>query len=73
MQLDTQFKLKQNPYYISYLRGNSYWYKTLTREPTKINDFIQEFKRYNRQVKTNKITETLEYIEMLGTIMSNLK
>ncbi len=73
MQLDIQFKLKQNPYYIGYLRNNSYWYKTLTRDPAKINDFIQEFKRYNRQVRTNKITETLEYIEMLGTIMSNLK
>ena len=73
MQLDTQFKLKQNPYYINFLRSNSYWYKILTREPTKINDFIGEFKKYNRQIKTNKITETLEYIEMLGTIMSSLK
>ncbi len=73
MQLDTQFKLKQNPYYINYLRSNSYWYKILTREPTKVNDFIGEFKKYNRQVKTNKISETLEYIEMLGTIMSSLK
>ena len=73
MQLDTQFKLKQNPYYINYLRSNSYWYKILTREPTKINEFIGEVKKYNRQVKTNKITETLEYIEMLGTIMSSLK
>jgi hypothetical protein len=73
MQLDTQFKLKQNPYYVSYLRSNSYWYKTLTREPKKIDDFIQEYKKYNRQVKTSRLTETLEYIEMLTTIMSSLK
>lgn len=73
MVLQVQFELKKNPYYIAYLRNHSYWYKTLNRDPNQMNNFIKEFKEYNRLEKKAKVSQTLQYIEMLGTIMSSLK
>lgn len=73
MRLDIQFKLKDNPNYIIFLRNNSYWYKILTRNPERINDFISEFKKYNSTIRTNKIINTINYLEMLSSIMSTLK
>lgn len=73
MLLDTQFKLKDNPYYVNYLRYNSYWYKTLTRNPNEFNKFKEEYKSYEQEIKISKITKTLDYLEMFGTIMSTLK
>ena len=31
MSLDIQFKLRENPDYLKYLRENSWWYKVLNR------------------------------------------
>ena len=42
MNLDTQFKLKNNPLYIKYLRENSHWYKVLNREPNSFKLFEEE-------------------------------
>ena len=33
MNLDIQFKIKNNPNYQRYIRENSYWYKILNRTP----------------------------------------
>ena len=41
MNLELQFKLKQNPLYIKYLRENSYWYKILIRDPKMFDKFIE--------------------------------
>ena len=73
MILDTQFRLKKNPDYTFYLRNNSYWYKFLNRYPERFDEFEKEFKNYNRKLKNEKISKTLEYLEMLSTIMSSLK
>ena len=44
--MDTRIKimLDSNPEYKRYLRSNSYWYKTLNRNPEMINNFIDEVK-----------------------------
>ena len=33
MNLETQFKIKNNPMLQKYIRENSYWYKILNRNP----------------------------------------
>ncbi len=70
MTINTQYILKSDPHYIEYLRYNSYWYKILTRNPYKIQDFINEYKNYKRQEKLNKISKTLENLELLENIIS---
>lgn len=73
MTLDIQFKLKSNPLYIKYLRENSSWYKTLTRNPTQFDNFINEMKANYLIRPTDRISKALQYIEILQTIMSSVK
>lgn len=73
MTLETQFKIKTNPYYISYLRNNSEWYKILTRDPLMIDEFIYQAKTYYNLRKTDKFKKTLEYIELFQTIIETIK
>ena len=73
MNLDTQFKLKNNPLYIKYLRENSYWYKILSREPNSFRTFEEEVKINYKLRPEDRISQALDYIEMIETIMSTLK
>ena len=73
MRLDIQFKLKENPLYIKYLHENSYWYKLLNRNPSMINDFINEVKTNYKLRTTDKIENALSTIDMISTIISTLK
>ena len=73
MNLDIQFKLKNNPLYIKYLRENSYWYKILNREPNSFQIFEEEMKTNYKLRPSDRINQALEYIEMFETIMSTLK
>lgn len=73
MTINTQFELKKNPLYLEYIRGNSYWYKILTRNPEMISEFKKELKDYQKKQKINRFTSALEYIEMLQTVVSSLK
>lgn len=73
MNLDTQFKIKNNPLYIKYLRENSYWYKLLNRDPFSFKNFEEEVKINYKLRPEDRLSKTLEYIEMLETIMSTFK
>ena len=73
MTLDVQFKLKSNPNYIKYIRENSYWYKSLTRNPNLFNDFVEEVKVKYKLRPVDKINNALTTIEMLQSIISTLK
>lgn len=73
MILNVQFELKSNPSYLEFLRNNSYWYKTLTRDPSKIIEFKKQVKEFQKKQKLNRFTSAIEYIEMFQTVMSSLK
>ena len=73
MNLETQFKLKNNPLYIKYLRENSYWYKMLNREPNSFKNFEEEVKINYKLRPEDRISQALDYIEMIETVMSTLK
>lgn len=73
MVLDIQFKLKRNPIYTEYLHNNSYWYKILTRDPTMINNFIEEVKANYELRPTDRINKALEAFEMFTSVLSALK
>lgn len=73
MELITQYSLKQNPYYIRYLRENSYWYKKLNRDPSTFKEFENEVKENYELRPIDRISKTLDLIETIGAIINTLK
>ena len=73
MTLNLQFKIKSNPAYLKYLRENSYWYKILNRNPLMINKFEEEVKKEYHLRTSDKISRAISALEMLTSVVSNLK
>lgn len=73
MTLETQFRLKSNPNYIRYIRENSYWYKTLNRNPDTFSLFEQEVKEKYGLRPSDKINRALQTFELLQNVLSSLK
>ena len=73
MTLDIQFRIKNNPHYQRYIRENSYWYKILNRDPSRIKEMEELAKEKYQLRPTDKINRMLETVEMLQTLMSSFK
>ncbi len=73
MTLDLQYKIKENEYYLRYLRQNSNWYKLLNRNPANFKIFEEEVKEVYKLTKADKISRTLDTIEMLEKVLSTLR
>ena len=73
MNLELQFKIKENNYYLRYLRENSYWYKTLNRAPGMFRNFEDEVRRYYKITRADKVARAVDTFEMLEKILSSLK
>lgn len=73
MSLEVQFKIKQNPYYIEYLRENSSWYKILTRNPEAFRQFEEKAKERFALRPTDKIQKIIDTMEMVSAVVSSLK
>ena len=73
MDISTQQKIFRDDMLHRYLRENSHWYKILTRYPEQFNIFEEEVKdRYHLRV-SDRISHTLEMIEMVQNLMTSLK
>lgn len=73
MNLDVQFKIKSDANYQRYIRENSYWYKTLNRNPERFNDFVGEMKERYRLRPTDKISDVAEKLDLVRTFLNVLK
>lgn len=73
MRLELQYKIKENEYYLKYLRENSNWYKYLNRNIYNFKDFEEEVRRVYKLTRADKISKTLDTIEMMEKILSTLK
>lgn len=73
MNLDIQFKIKNNPKYRQYLHEHSMWYKILNRDPSKFGIFEDKVKEEYKLRASDKITKALNTIEMIQNIFSTLK
>lgn len=69
MELSIIYKIKQDKKHYNYLRMHSYWYKILNRNPKNYKDFIDAYKKYNRNVTTNKVNDTINNIDMVTNIL----
>lgn len=66
------YKIKTEKKYYDYLRTHSYWYKYLNRDSKFYKDFIDAYKKYKREVTTNKVSDTISNIDMVANILKVL-
>ena len=71
--METRVKviLDSNNMYKTYLRSNSYWYKTLNRNPLEIDNMINEMKeKYGLRFK-DKIDNFSNILDILSVLKNN--
>ncbi len=73
MNIETQIKIRNNPYLYRYLRDNSSWYKALNRNPNSIKQMETEMKSAYKLNLTDKIDNLNQKIEMVRTFIDILK
>ena len=73
MNLNTQFKIKNNPLLQKYIRENSYWYKYLNRNPDLFNYMVQDMKEQYKLTTSDRINNALNSIGMLQSLIDVLK
>lgn len=73
MNVETQLKIRSNPYLYQYLRDNSSWYKALNRDPNSIKQMEIEMKNVYKLNLTDKIDNLNQRIEMIRTFIDILK
>lgn len=73
MNLDIQFKIKNNPMYRQYLHDNSMWYKILNRNPSMFSFFENKVKEDYKLRTSDRISKVLSTIEMIQNIFSTFK
>lgn len=73
MEVITQLKLKENPLYINFLRENSYWYKTLNRNPESIKQMIEDMKDKYKLRFTDKINNIADSIDLITKFLKVTK
>lgn len=73
MQLDLQYRIKQDEKQIMFLRENSYWYKYLNRNSSYYKEFINDMKDKYKLKPTDKINKMMDNINMVRTFLDVLK
>lgn len=73
MLVETQIKIRNNPYLYRYLRDNSSWYKALNRNPNSIKQMEIEMKNAYKLNLTDKIDNLSQKIDMVRTFIDILK
>lgn len=73
MSLETIMKIKNNPYYTRYIRENSNWYKILNRNPNAFLEFEERVRETYGLRKIDRISKTLDTIEMIEKLLTSLQ
>ena len=73
MELELLYKIKNNQKHYDYLRTHSYWYKYLNRDSLNYKAFLNDYKKYNREITTNKVNDTINNIDMMTNILNVLE
>lgn len=73
MVLDLQFKIKNDPNLIRYLRENSFWYKELNRNPDSFKRFVSSMKDAYQLSPSDKMNKLLDSINMVQSFLDVFK
>lgn len=73
MQIVTQYTLQSDPKMHNFLKENSQWYKELNRNSKNYELFVKEMKKKYRLNPTDKISDTIDNIDLLSTVLQTIK
>ena len=73
MNLDLQFKIKNDPNLQRYLRENSNWYKYLNRNPESFTAFTEEMKERYKLRPGDKINNFVDKLDLISSFINVLK
>lgn len=73
MELRIFYKLMQDTKMHGYLRENSEWYKLLNRDANNYDAYIKAMKKKYRLNMTDKISDTIDNIDMIASIINTVK
>lgn len=73
MQLITLYALKSDEKMHRFLQENSQWYKFLNRNPSNYKDFVAVMKKKYKLNPTDKISNVLDNIDLLTTVIDTVK
>ncbi len=73
MQLITLYALKNDERMHKFLHENSEWYKYLNRDPKNYPKFVAAMKKKYKLNPTDKISSTLDNIDLISTVIGTLK
>lgn len=73
MNLNLQYRIKQDNRQLQFLREHSYWYKYLNRNELYYKDFIDDMKDKYKLKPTDKINKIVENLDMFRTFLDVLK
>jgi len=63
--------LNSNEDYLKFLKERPYWYKILSIEPHKINEFKEEYKVVRRKRIIDKVEDTSNLLTIIQALMEN--
>lgn len=73
MELSLQYKIKNTKKYYQYLKENSFWIKELNRDSNSFENFNDYIKTRYQLRTSDKISKTIDNIDLLSTLLSALK
>ena len=72
MQIVIQYTLQNDPKMHGFLKENSQWYKELNRNSKNYELFVKKMKKKYRLNPTDKISDTIDNIDMVSTIIKTI-
>ena len=73
MRLDIQYRIKENPMYVQFLRENSFYYKLLTRSPDLFSDFERNARERFKVRTIDKLEKLSSTMDLINSLVSTLK
>lgn len=73
MELEIQQKLRENKKMYNYLKENSEWIKALNRNAANYQKFIDEMKEKYKLRVTDKVSDAIDNMDLISTVLSTLK
>ena len=69
MEISTLLKIKENPKLYLFLTDNSYFYRLVNRDSNNYEILVKEFKKYPKEIYSNKINDTIDNIDTISDII----
>ena len=73
MNLETIFKINNNPIIYKYLKENSYWYKILNRNPKMLDKMTEDMKKAYKLTFEDKVENLNSKMNLIKGFMDAIK